>query len=192
MEILFWYAIPRLTTALGNTPRTSLKFTGCDQKAVFMWCPLSYHSPVFVLKTQWYKVNVTCCGPVFAAVFDGMRQQPSGESRAVIVHIIPVSKRTNILKMFIILVSWKHSMHRYILLVSILLRIHTSSSDISIHAIKLTNAKSSKSKNSVFRSRELNSAFFSWLSLALVVPQQENFRRKSGQHSPVLSSCVSE
>lgn len=137
MEILFWYAMPRLTTALSNTPRTSLKFMDCDQKAVFMWCSFSYHSPVFVLKTQQYKVNVTCCGPVFAAVFYGMRQQPSGESRAVAVHIIPVSKHTNILKMFIS-VSWKH---RYILLVSILLRIHISSFDISIHAIKLTNAK---------------------------------------------------
>lgn len=140
MEILFSYAMPRLTTAISNTPRTSLKFMDCDQKAVFMWCSFSYHSPVFVLKTQQYKVNVTCCGPVFAAVFDGMRQQPSGESRAVAVHIRPVSKCTNILKMFIS-VSWKHLMHRYILLVSILLRIHISSFDISIHAIKLTNAK---------------------------------------------------
>lgn len=44
-------------------------------------CVVSFfHSPIFLLKTQWVKVYITCCCPGFTAVFIGDGQQPSRES----------------------------------------------------------------------------------------------------------------
>lgn len=118
----------------------------------------THHSPIFLLKTQWVKVYITCCRPGFTAVFTGDGQQSL--------------ERGFLLTTF----------HTQICLTKRCIcdiKVHIFSFAISIHPIKLTNAKVIKIKKclkfrAIFRSTEdwilpSSARTFS----ALVVPQQE-------------------